>query len=279
MLCDLHIHSYNSDGTWSPEKIASVCKEKQIRIFSITDHNLLSAYPEAIHAADKYGLQCIIGVEIDCILNGKSFHVLGYNVDPSDKPLLKLLKTARMVLDQMSDRLIQAIEQNPFDSNHPVSMEDYLSYHYDLSRGGWKGLNYLIDRNLAHDFDSAMSLYGRYHISYEKSSFPSMEDTCNAILQAGGIPVLAHPSNYFDEDDFLEQNLSETVQAGVQGIECFYPAQSPQYTQRCVDFCNAHQLYITCGGDSHGTFQTEIDNVGYYIGSASVDQSNLKLWF
>ena len=54
MRCDLHIHSYHSDGTWSPEKIASVCKEKQIDCFSVTDHNLLSAYPQAILAAEKY---------------------------------------------------------------------------------------------------------------------------------------------------------------------------------------------------------------------------------
>lgn len=279
MLCDLHIHSYYSDGTWSSEKIASICKEKQIELFSITDHNLLSAYPEAIQAANQYGIRCITGVEIDCILNAKSFHVLGYGVDPSNEPLLKLLKDARNVLDQMSDRLVEAIEQNPFDPEHPVSVQDYLSYTYSPSRGGWKGLNYLIDRNLAHDFDSALSLYGQYNISYEQSAFPSMEETCKAIVAAGGYPVLAHPSNYFPLDDTLEENLLKTVQAGVQGIECYYPAQSPQYTQRCIDFCNAHQLYITCGGDSHGEFQTEVDGVFYYIGTSSVDKSKLKLWF
>ncbi len=61
MLCDLHIHSWHSDGTWSPEQIAIVCKEKGISCFSITDHNLLSAYPEAMQCAQKYELTCIPG--------------------------------------------------------------------------------------------------------------------------------------------------------------------------------------------------------------------------
>ena len=111
MLYDLHIHSWHSDGTWSPEQIAALCKQKQIGCFSITDHNLLSAYPEAMQAAQKYGLQCIPGVEIDCILDGKSYHVLGYQVDIFHNGLRKLLEDARLVLDQMSDRLIAAIEQ------------------------------------------------------------------------------------------------------------------------------------------------------------------------
>ena len=149
MLCDLHIHSWHSDGTWSPEQIAAICKEKGISCFSITDHNLLSAYPEAMQCAQKYGLTCIPGVEIDCILDGKSYHVLGYQVNPNYEPLRILLKEARTVLDQMSDRLITAIEHSPFDLSHPVSMQDYLSYTYHPSRGGWKGLNYVIDRKLA----------------------------------------------------------------------------------------------------------------------------------
>ncbi len=275
MRCDLHIHSYHSDGTWSPEKIASVCKEKQIDCFSVTDHNLLSAYPQAILAAEKYHLRCIPGVEIDCILNQKSFHVLGYGVDFSNQSLLSLLKEARDVLDQMSDRLIAALEESPFDAEHSVSVKDYLNYRYDPARGGWKGLNYLFDRGLAHDFDSAMSLYSRYQITYEKSAFPSMQKTCETIRQAGGVAILAHPSNYFPLDDKLEENLLQTVHAGVQGIECYYPAQSLQYTRRCVDFCKAHRLFITCGGDSHGEFQKEINGVRYEIGAASVDSDLL----
>lgn len=230
-----------------------------------------------MQCAQKYGLTCIPGVEIDCILDGKSYHVLGYQVDPNYEPLRILLKEARTVLDQMSDRLIEAIEHSPFDLSHPVSMQDYLSYTYHPSRGGWKGLNYVIDRKLAHDFDSAMALYSRYHITYEKSAFPSMEETCKAIVAAGGYPVLAHPSNYFPLDDTLEENLLKTVQAGVQGVECYYPAQSEEYRSRCTAFCKEHQLFITCGGDSHGEFQKDIDGIRYEIGAASVDSSKLCL--
>ncbi len=277
MLCDLHIHSWYSDGTWSPEQIAATCQKRGIQLFSITDHNLVSAYPEAFQAAEKYNLHCVSGVEVDCILNGRSYHVLGYHIDTTHPALLKLLTDARAVLDQMSDRLIAAIEQNPFDTSHPVSVADYFSYPNDSSRGGWKGLNYLIDRGLAHDFDSGMALYRRYQISYETSSFPPMEETCQTIVAAGGCPILAHPANYFPLDEHLEENLLQAVNAGVQGIECYYPSHSEEYRRRCLAFCKQHQLFTTCGGDSHGTFQLEIDGVRYEIGAASVDSSILYL--
>jgi predicted metal-dependent phosphoesterase TrpH len=277
MLCDLHIHSRHSDGTRTPQQITQLCLQQNIRLFSITDHNLLSAYPEALDAAKQYGLTCITGVEVDCILNGRCYHVLGYGVDTCNQPLLALLRSARQVLDEMSDRLIAAIELSPPQIGEAVSMQDYLAYRNDSSRGGWKGLNYLIDRKLAHDFDSAMALYSRYHITYEKSAFPSMEETCRAIVAAGGTPILAHPSNYFPFDDKLEENLLRTVHAGVQGIECYYPAHSEEYRRRCVAFCQEHQLFITCGGDSHGEFQKEIDGIRYEIGAASVDSSKLYL--
>ena len=177
---------------------------------------------------------------------------------------------------KMSDRLIAAIEQQ--DPQLPVSTPDYLSYQNDPSRGGWKGLNYLIDRGLASDFDEVMALYTRYHVTYEKSSFPSMQDTCRTIREAGGYAVQAHPRNYFALDDKLEENLAKTVCAGVQGVECYYPAHSPEYRRRCVDFCRQHQLFITCGGDCHGTFQEEIDGIFYRIGEASVEDQRLHLW-
>ena len=123
-----------------------------------------------------------------------------------------------------------------------------------------------------------MALYTRYHVTYEKSSFPSMQDTCRTIREAGGYAVLAHPGNYFALDDKLEENLAKTVCAGVQGVECYYPAHSPEYRRRCVDFCRQHQLFITCGGDCHGTFQEEIDGIFYRIGEASVEDQRLHLW-
>ena len=38
---DLHIHSYYSDGTQSPQEIIDIALSKNINIIAITDHNEL----------------------------------------------------------------------------------------------------------------------------------------------------------------------------------------------------------------------------------------------
>ena len=65
MLTDLHIHSYYSDGTMSPQEIVKDAKNKNVGIISITDHDVLDSYEEARKEAKKEGITLIRGVEID----------------------------------------------------------------------------------------------------------------------------------------------------------------------------------------------------------------------
>ena len=68
MLTDLHIHSYYSDGTMSPQEIVKDAKNKNVGIISITDHDVLDSYEEVRKEAKKEGITLIRGVEIDSIL-------------------------------------------------------------------------------------------------------------------------------------------------------------------------------------------------------------------
>lgn len=77
-----------------------------------------------------------------------------------------------------------------------------------------------------------------------------------AIKQAGGIPVLAHPARYRRSADEL---IAESVNIGIQGIEVYYaygnPAvwhPCPKQTPRMETLADLHQLLRTCGTDTHG---------------------------
>ena len=45
MSIDLHIHSVNSDGTFTVEEIINLSKELQLEAISITDHEYLTELP------------------------------------------------------------------------------------------------------------------------------------------------------------------------------------------------------------------------------------------
>ena len=58
---DLHCHSVVSDGTLTPEALASRAKNNGVQIWSLTDHDELGGQSRARKAAADLGLQYISG--------------------------------------------------------------------------------------------------------------------------------------------------------------------------------------------------------------------------
>lgn len=68
---DLHIHSYYSDGTYSPIEILKIANQNGVELVSIADHNTVKAYENLPNES------IISGVEIDSNDLGYDFHILG----------------------------------------------------------------------------------------------------------------------------------------------------------------------------------------------------------
>jgi predicted metal-dependent phosphoesterase TrpH len=78
----------------------------------------------------------------------------------------------------------------------------------------------------------------------------------NAIHQAGGIAVLAHPARYRKSKEDL---IAAMVKIGVDGIETYYAYNNPRpwraspiESKQVEALTKKHQLLRTCGTDSHG---------------------------
>lgn len=78
----------------------------------------------------------------------------------------------------------------------------------------------------------------------------------NAIHQAGGIAVLAHPARYRRSPEEL---VPAAVALGIDGIETYYCytnsmpwKSSPRQTQQVKQLGDRYELLHTCGTDSHG---------------------------
>ena len=67
---DLHLHSYYSDGTDSPTRIVEQAKAAGLAAISLTDHDTLEGYPEALAAAQRLGIELIPGLEMSASANG-----------------------------------------------------------------------------------------------------------------------------------------------------------------------------------------------------------------
>lgn len=76
MKADLHVHStLSSDGHQTVAQIVERCRELDIKVLAITDHNVMGGHEEAERLGE--GMIIIPGVEI----SSQGGHILGLNID------------------------------------------------------------------------------------------------------------------------------------------------------------------------------------------------------
>ncbi len=274
MFVDLHMHSYFSDGTMSPEEIVIQGKKNNIKVIALTDHNSLAGWERFQHAAIEEGLIPIKGVEINCKYKDTILHLLAYGFNDTPE-LLTLINQADHEMKQMSVDLVEVLAKE----DPKVSLEDYEAYEYNRKNGGWKGLHYLLDRDITDELFQGFKYYREFGCDFIDYDFPPFEALCKAIKNASGYSVLAHPAEYYNllPKEELLIIFEDLKEKGLQGVECYYPTHSPMLTDLCVTFCKENNLLITVGSDEHGEFGKQAKTLEQTIGcmGIGIDKVNL----
>ena len=93
MKSDFHIHTYYSDGIFSPEKIVDLAVEHGLEVIALTDHDNILSYDVAKkYIEEKHeNLELIRGVEINTLYKGMEVHILGYFMDVNNRDFVNML--------------------------------------------------------------------------------------------------------------------------------------------------------------------------------------------
>jgi hypothetical protein len=81
---NLHVHSWYSDGIYSPKIILKAAKKRGIGVIAITDHNEIRGSLEAFDLAAEMDLIVILGVELFFKVDGKLTEMLAYFREKED---------------------------------------------------------------------------------------------------------------------------------------------------------------------------------------------------
>ena len=269
MKADLHVHSYFSDGTQSPEEIAELARKKGLTYLSVCDHNLTAAYSRLEAACAKEGVGLIQGVEIDVYWENQWLHLLAYDFDPESEGMRRLLSKSYLEMFEINDDMIH----NMAADFSQINLAEYEIYQNPRKRGGFNAINYIYDKGLSESPIDGMKYLKKY--SRYTPAFPDISKACRIIKAAGGIPILAHPGKHWIDDcQSVPAKFTALKTLGLEGVECYYPTHSSNFTRTCVDFCENNGMYITCGSDCHGEFLSQRRE----IGAIDVEISKLKLW-
>jgi predicted metal-dependent phosphoesterase TrpH len=267
MRVDLHIHTTASDGRWTPQELVAQVLRVGIELFAIADHETVANVAPTAALVGGTGLSFLPGVEISVLVDGRVFHVLGYGVDPQDRGLLDLLQANTARLHWANEENLRRLAR----AGYPVDLDEYAPYQSDPARGGWRALNYLIDKGICTDARDFLTRLYVGALRPPPPDFPPPADVVDAIRAAGGVPILAHPGASLADGGVSAATLAPVLEFGVAGLECYSSYHDADTARVCRAFCERHGLLITGGSDCHGGF------VARPLGVPPVDSSDLRL--
>ena len=134
-------------------------------------------------------------------------------------------------------------------------------------------LQYLLFKGVTGSIHEGMALYPRYDVTYAGAGFVPLDEVIGTVHAAGGVIVVAHPCETFkrlDDSDVLAL-VGGAIDAGADGIECYYPTQGEALSHALVELARRRNLKITAGSDCHGAFgKTD-------VGEMRIDASKIRL--
>lgn len=241
---DLHVHSTHSDGTYTPEQIVGLARRCGLSAVSITDHDTMTAIPEAQRAATEDSLEIVPGVEISCEDQGREFHLLGYFIRIDDPDLLSALSRLQLhrreryweMIDRLRSCGVVFDEEAEADRVNPGS----------LGRRHLAAM--LVEKNFAGSIREAFARYlgDRGRASVPKRCLPIREGIA-LVRGAGGIAAWAHPPYHCTQERLLELRAM-----GLQAVEADYPGWKQSRRRHLRQLAAELGLAITGGSDCHG---------------------------
>ncbi|MBI3325014.1 MAG: PHP domain-containing protein [Candidatus Omnitrophica bacterium] len=265
---DLHTHTCFSDGTERPRRLVELAKQAGLSALAITDHDILDGLIEAAPAAAELGVELIAGLEMSASWEGQEVHMLGFYLDLGHQGLQQALGEQRARRIQRVEEMVVRLQQLGL----AITLEDVRAASGPGAVGRPHVAQALVNRGHVSTLKEAFTRYiGADGPAYIPGSPLPPKVAIQAILQAGGIPVLAHPV-YLKDDGLIEQMARD----GLAGLEVYHSSHKADAIRRYEQLADRFGLLPTGGTDFHGAAKE-----GAPIGSVTVPYrlvEALKQW-
>lgn len=294
---DLHSHTHHTDGRHSVAEVLSFAEQAELSLFSISDHNDVTAYHHIAENRRLFSGEILPAVELSTLYNGEGIEVLGYGVDiGAIEPFIKknyMLLPEKQVAEgrllarllpekglKFSDEFIEQMLRDPesFPELHDLgsrpmflkelrrfpenarffeSEEDFLT----MPRQRWQ-------RHYLHNPKNGLFID-------QSSLFPTLREVIDVIHRAGGLAFLAHAFVY---SPTIVAALEEMIaDYDLDGLECHYGTYTPEQKKYMSDFCDAHGLLKSGGSDFHG-YDMRPDNIMGFSAGERIDKALVAPW-
>jgi predicted metal-dependent phosphoesterase TrpH len=260
---DLQSHSTHSDGALPAAEVVGAASQAGVELLALSDHDTISGVAEALEAGARLGVRVVPAVEISAVDDGaqtpRELHILGYRIDHTGPALNGRLTEFLADREQRTLRMAAALRELGFEleegelrqrvaAGQPIGRphvaQAVLSAPANAER---------LQREQISDIGSLIRTYmieGKP--AFRLRETPTVAQAIEAIHEAGGVAVWAHPFWDIAEAPEVLASLDRFKALGIDGVEAFYITHDREQTELLAGRARELELLSTGSADFHG---------------------------
>jgi 3',5'-nucleoside bisphosphate phosphatase len=262
---DLQSHSVHSDGALAAAEVVARAASAGVGLLALTDHDTVGGVAEALAAGVKHGVRVVPAIEIsardDLDENGgaRELHILGYRIDHLDPTFASRLAEFLTDREQRTLRMADGLRRLG------LKLDD-SAISTRAKAGRPIGRPHLAEAVLVHPanearlraeaIDDVGSLIQAYLIegrpAFSLRATPTVQKAVQAIHDAGGLAVWAHPFWELSDPGEVIVTLERLHALGIDGVEAFYITHTREQTELLARRCSELGMLSTGSADFHG---------------------------
>lgn len=243
------MHTYYSDGLFSPEELVNEGKKAGLEVLALTDHDSMLGCEKTEKLCFLQGIKFLRGIEISAYEKDIKVHTLGYGLDENCEEYKSFFKILYEGSLKRADDMLSKLKKEGIELELDEVLKERASdkspvhvMHIATAGGKKTGL----------DRFAFFNKYLAYGKSCHSNIFrPTPEQAVEVIKESGGVSSLAHPGRIDMGKQDLLSLVKKLKERGLDGIEGVYSAHTISDTAYYKEMAKAFGLYVTGGSDAH----------------------------
>ena len=254
-FCDLHTHSYFSDGTDAPEAIIRAAEQLSLSHVALCDHNTIAGVPDFLAAAANSPVTAVAGAEFSVDYEQTELHLLGLFLPEDHFPEIDEMMTQVLESKETANReMVKSLQGAGYDVDYDEIVRAFPQARINRAHIATA----LAERGYAASVtDAFATLLSKSGPHYRRPMRPDVFDMIAYLAKIGAVPVLAHPHINLTPKR-LSAFLPKAKEAGLIGMECYYSTFNEQETALALSLAKQNGLLPSGGSDYHGAPKPDI---------------------
>ncbi len=267
-MIDLHIHTNASDGQYSPAELIQKAAEKGVSVLAVTDHDTVAGLAEAGASAEKADITFVPGIELNIEWPTGEFHLLGLGIRNISSSLREIITALQKNREERNFGMIAKMKEDGIDASY----EELQALFPARPIGRPHFAAYLVEKKLVRNRQQAFDKYlAKGRKWYVDRAGANLDESVQAIVDSGGVPVIAHPLSLYLSWGRMDDVLEDIHGRGVEGLEAYHPGAREVDCERLEKLARAHNFFVTAGSDFHGEKIRADRKIGHTCGGRKID--------